>query len=54
MNLKKIKSILLSLVLGAIALRILVWAITPFLPYVVGALVLVTILGVILYRTTRF
>jgi CHASE2 domain-containing sensor protein len=37
-----------------IVLKIVLWALIPFIPYLVSAVVLTTVLGVMLYRTNRF
>lgn len=48
------RAVLVSLMVLAVALRVLLWAITPLVPYLVVGLVLVLILGVAWFRTTKW
>jgi ABC-type uncharacterized transport system permease subunit len=49
-KLKNIKQYLITALIVVIAIRIIAWAIEPFLPYIVAGLVMVAILGVLIYR----
>ena len=50
---KTLKQALIMLLLVVVAIRIVLWAITPFIPYIIGILVVVSVLGILIYRTTR-
>ena len=51
---KKARAMLVTLLLAALCIRVVWWTIAPMIPYVTGALVVVTILGYIMYRATRW
>ena len=45
---------MVTLLLGAFAVRAVWWAIAPFVPYLVSALAIVLVLGFIYYRMTKW
>ena len=51
---KKARSWLATLLLGALTIRVLWWTVEPLVPYLVSALVLVTVMGFIYHRMTRW
>ncbi len=51
---KKARSLLLTLLLGAVTIRVLWWAVSPLVPYLVSATAIVLVLGFIYYRMTRW
>jgi hypothetical protein len=53
-NLRKLRAGLVTALLLVATLHLLLWAITPFIPYLIAGLVLVGIYGFIYYRKTRW
>ena len=53
-SLGKIRSTLITAVVSVICLRIILWAVIPLLPYIIVGIVLVTVLGVALFRNNHF
>jgi LPXTG-motif cell wall-anchored protein len=53
-NVKKIRALLVTAILFAVAIRMLLWAVEPFIPYLVAGLVLVGIFGFFYYRKTKW
>ncbi len=51
---KKARSLLVTLLLGALTVRVLWWTVEPLIPYLVGSLIVVLVLGVIYHRMTRW
>lgn len=51
---KKARSILITLLLGALTIRVLWLAVEPFIPYLVSGLVVVLVLGAIYYRMMKW
>jgi hypothetical protein len=37
-----------------VCLRIVLWAIEPLFPYFIGGALLLTVIGITIYRTTKF
>ena len=54
MTVKKIRAVLVTAILFAVTIRVLLWAVEPFIPYLIVGLVLVGIYGFVYYRTTRW
>jgi hypothetical protein len=53
-NLRKLRTALVTALLFVVTLHLLLWTITPFIPYLITGLVLVGIYGFIYYRKTRW
>ncbi|MGC5342222.1 hypothetical protein ACPXCF_04935 [Streptomyces sp. DT171] len=51
---KKARSYLLTLLLAALTIRVLWWVVEPFIPYMIGMLAIVMVLGFVYYRMTRW
>jgi fatty acid desaturase len=51
--LKQAKTLLISIAAVAILVRIIFWAVEPFIPYVISGLILIFILGVLINRSTK-
>ena len=51
---RKARSLLVTLLLGAVTVRVLWWAVEPFIPYLVSGLIVVLVLGFIYHRMTRW
>ena len=51
---RKARSLLLTLLLGAFTVKVLWWVVAPFIPYLVSLLAIVMVLGFIYYRMTRW
>jgi fatty acid desaturase len=51
---KNARAFLVSAVIVCICVRVVFWAIEPLLPYLLGGLILLTIVGVAVFRSTRF
>ncbi len=51
---RKTRSLLLTLLLGAFTVKVLWWVVAPFIPYLVSLLAVVLVLGFIYYRMTRW
>jgi hypothetical protein len=51
---RKIRAVLVTALLFAVTIRVLLWAVEPFVPYLVVGFVLVTIAGFVIYRKTRW
>lgn len=54
MNVKKIRALLVTAILFAVTLRVLLWAVEPFIPYLITGLVLIGIFGFFYYRKTKW
>jgi hypothetical protein len=52
-NLKAIRSQLITAATIVVALRVVLWSIEPFFPYIISGIILATAIGVVLYRTIR-
>ncbi|MER0445980.1 hypothetical protein ABR738_15665 [Streptomyces sp. Edi4] len=44
----------MTLLLAALTIRVLWWAVEPFIPYLIGMLAIVMALGYIYFRMTRW
>jgi fatty acid desaturase len=53
-TLGSIRQYLVTILAVVVMLRIVLWAIIPFIPYILTGVVLLTVIGVALYRTTKF
>ncbi len=57
-HLKQAKSVLISVMLMVLCLRVILWAITPFIPLIIESVViisaLIVVIGVAVFRTTKF
>ena len=53
-DLKSIRSQLMNAAAIIIALKVIVWAVMPYLGYIISAVVVITAIGLILYRTIKF
>jgi hypothetical protein len=53
-HLAELRQALITVLLAVVGLRIILWAIEPFIPLIVGLVIVVSVLGVLIYRTTRF
>jgi hypothetical protein len=51
---RKIRAGLVTAVLFAVTIRVLLWAVEPFIPYLIVGLVLIGIYGFMYYRKTRW
>ncbi len=51
---RKARSFLLTLLLAAFTIHVLWLAIEPLIPYVVGALAVVMVMGFVYYKMTRW
>jgi len=51
---RKIRAVLVTAILFAVTLRVLLWAVEPFIPYLIVGLVLVGIGGFMYHRKTRW
>jgi hypothetical protein len=51
---KKLRSILVMAIMVAVTIRILWWGVEPLLPYLIVALFLVFIMGVVIFRSVRW
>ncbi|MDN3263297.1 hypothetical protein QWJ26_26505 [Streptomyces sp. CSDS2] len=51
---RKARSFLLTLLLAAFTIHVLWLAIQPLIPYVVGALAVVLVMGFVYYKMTRW
>lgn len=54
LSLGTFRSYLITIAVVVVMLRIVLWAIIPFIPYILTGVVLCTVLGVALYRTNKF
>ncbi len=52
--LKHAKAFLVTAAIICVCIRVIFWAIEPLLPYLLGGIILVTVIGMAIYRTTRF
>ena len=56
--LKQAKSVLVAVMLMVLCLRIVLWAISPFIPLIIESVViisaLIVVIGVAVFRTTKF
>lgn len=53
-KLQDARKVLFTILLLAIVARVLVWTLLPLVPYLIVAVILVGILGIMWFRTTRF
>lgn len=51
---RKVRSWLVTLLMAAVVIRVLWWSVEPLIPYLIGALALVTGIGFVYYRITRW
>lgn len=51
---RKIRAALVTAILFAVTIRVLLWAVEPFIPYLIVGLVLIGIYGFMYYRKTRW
>ncbi len=51
---KKARSILLTLLLAALTIRVMWWAVELFIPYLISLCAIVLVLGFIYYRMTKW
>lgn len=51
---RKARSVLVTLLLAAITVRVLWWVLEPLVPFILSALVVVLALGFVYYRITRW
>jgi hypothetical protein len=52
-NLKAIRSQLIMAATIVVALRVVLWAIEPFFPYIISGIVLTTAIAVVFYRAFK-
>ncbi len=52
-NIKAIRSQLITAATIVVALRVVLWAIEPFFPYIISGIVLATAIGVVFYRAFK-
>jgi hypothetical protein len=51
---KKVRAVLATAIFFAVAIRILWWAVEPMIPYFIVGFVLISIVGFVVYRRTRW
>ncbi|WP_406391366.1 hypothetical protein OG806_08250 [Streptomyces sp. NBC_00882] len=51
---KKIRAWLVLALLGALAIRVLWWAVEPLVPLLAGALVVLVVIGALYHRASRW
>jgi hypothetical protein len=51
---RKARTWLINILLLALVLRVVTWAIEPLIPYVAGALAMVMVIGFITYRLVKW
>lgn len=51
---KKARSWLVTLLLGALAIKVVWWVVAPLVPYLISGLVVVVAMGFIYHRMTRW
>jgi hypothetical protein len=49
----RVRGVLVTIIIAAIAVRLMWEAIAPLIPYAIGALVTITVLGALYYRRLR-
>lgn len=50
----KVRAWLVTAILFAVAVRVLWWSVEPMLPYLLVGVVIVTIIGFVWFRSTRW
>jgi hypothetical protein len=54
MAMRRVRAFLLTLIIGALAVHLVWIAIAPFIPYAIGGVVAVAVLGAFYYRRSRW
>ena len=54
LTLGSIRSQLITAVVAIIALKAILWTLIPLLPYIGGAALVITVIGIAVHHTTRF
>lgn len=52
-HLKSARAALLTLAIACVCIRVAWWALEPFIPYIITGLILLTVIGVAVFRSTR-
>ena len=51
---RKARALLVTLVLAALAVKVAWWVVAPMVPYLIGALIVVVVMGFIYHRMTKW
>lgn len=53
LTLGSVRSYLMTAASALVLLKIVLWALWPYLPYMIAGAALITVIGVAIYRTTK-